>query len=122
MKMPLPSPVSRLRIDVNDGPILQLATVLSITENVYSSLAWLPPEELAANEKNAVHRSVCADSCFAGFAEPRQTEQNAHATDPAGRSRHRADGQEALVKLQCRTAIARLVFSAGNDYGSTVRT
>jgi hypothetical protein len=27
-----------------------------------------------------------------------------------------------LVKLQCRTAIARLVFSAGNDYGSTVRT
>ncbi|MEE8267233.1 MAG: hypothetical protein V3R62_12925, partial [Acidiferrobacterales bacterium] len=46
-------------------------TVLSITENVYSSLAWLPPEELVANEKNAVHRSTRADGCFAGFAESR---------------------------------------------------
>jgi S1-C subfamily serine protease len=55
-------------------------------------------------------------------ASPRQTEQNGHATDPAGRWRHRANGQEALVRLRCRTAIARLVFSAGNDYGSTVRT
>ncbi len=51
MKMPLSSPVNRLRIDANDGPSLQLATVLSTTENVYSSLAWLPPEELAENEK-----------------------------------------------------------------------
>ena len=96
MKMPLPSPVSRLRIDVNDGPSLQLATVLSTTENVYSYLAWLPPEELAANEKNAVHRSACVDGCFAGFAESRARPGNRPAA--CGNSKKRGFYSAPLFK------------------------